>query len=140
MSLSIGDLAETKVLSGHLEDHLTPESSPLASPFSLPNCSDGYKRQSFFTPKIMLEINGLRVFVDFIVTAKGRVESPLILESSGRTNETTVLSIIQQWRFSPVICNGIPTSVELKVLFVGPRKTLPHPAASSGQSTQRMRH
>ena len=82
----------------------------------------------------MVEINGLRVLVDFIVNAQGRVESPLILESSGETNEKQVLGVIQQWRFRPAICNGVPTNVELRVLFEGPRKRLPHPVACVGQS------
>lgn len=139
--LNVGASAQTKILSvpRQLEDIQTSESLPLASPSSLPNCSDGFQPQPLFTPKTMDEINGLRVLVDFIVNAQGRVESPLILESSGETNEKQVLGIIQQWRFRPAICNGVPTNVEFRVLFEGPRKRLPHPVASVGQSTQRIR-
>ncbi len=135
--LSAGASAKTKILSAprQLEDIQTSKSLPLASPFSLPNCSDGFQPQPLFTPKAMVEINGLRVLVDFIVNAQGRVESPLILESSGETNEKQVLGVIQQWRFRPAICNGVPTNVELRVLFEGPRKRLPHPVACVGQST-----
>jgi len=111
----------------------------LATPFSLPNCSDGFQPQPIFTPKAMLEINGLRVLVDLIVNAQGRIESPLILESSGETNAKQTLGIIQQWRFRPAICNGVPTNIELRVLFEGPRQKLPQPVVCVGQSTHRER-
>jgi TonB family protein len=75
----------------------------------------------------MLEINGLRVLVNFIVNAQGRVESPLILESSGERNGELVLSIVKRWRFRPATCGGVPTNTELWVLFRAPRKRLPHP-------------
>jgi TonB family protein len=78
----------------------------------------------------MLEINGLRVLVDFIVNTQGRVESHLILESSGEANEKVVSKTIQQWRFRPAICKGVPINAEVRVLFVARRKKLPHPVAS----------
>ena len=132
-------LDQDLLASVYLHDIQASESVPSALPFSLPNCSDGSRAQRFPTLNTMLEINGLRVLVDFIVNAQGRVESPLILEGSGEANEQLVLSIIQQWRFRPVVCNGVPTNVELRVLFIGPRKRLPHPTASIGRSTQRIR-
>jgi TonB family protein len=98
-----------------------------AGPFPIPRCPGGLAPQSLFTPAPMLEVRSLRVFVDFIVNKQGRVEAPLVLESSGETNEKLVLSTLQQWRFRPAICNGVPTPVELRVLFVGPRTRLPHP-------------
>ncbi|MGA3091543.1 MAG: TonB family protein [Terriglobales bacterium] len=128
MSPSIGNLARTG-----LQDFPTPvqESLPSVVPSSLPNCAAGVKPEPLFTPNTVLGINGLRVLVDFIVNAQGGIESPLILESSGEENEKLVIGMVQRWRFRPAICNGVPTSVELRVLFLGPRKRLPHPAASN---------
>lgn len=99
------------------------ESSPIKPPFfSFPDCPHGVEPQPF-----NLDINGLRVLVDFIVNAQGRTESPLILKSSGEANAKLVVDIIRRWRFSPATCNGAATEVEIRMLFVGPRKTLPRP-------------
>jgi len=125
--LSVRDLASIKVFdaSGHREDSQTSESLLAVLPLSIPNCLD--KLQPTFTFDAIPEINGLRVLVDFVVNTEGRVESPLIIESSGEANEKLVLSLIQKWRFRPVSCNGRPINLELRVLFVGPRERLRHP-------------
>jgi TonB family protein len=108
-------------------DVQTSESLPITPPFFLPDCPHGVEPQPF-----SLDINGLRVLVDFIVNTQGRIESPLILRSSGQTNAKLVMDIMQRWRFRPATCNGVPTEVEIRMLFVGPRKRLPHPTASVG--------
>jgi len=97
---------------------------PIA-PFLFPNCP-----HTFEVPPLRVEVNGLRVLVDFVVNKAGLVESPLILESSGPTNEKFVLNAIQQWRLQPATCNGMTQAIEVRVLFLGPRKRLPHPIAS----------
>jgi TonB family protein len=111
-------------------DVQTSESLPITPPLFLPDCPHGVEPQPF-----SLDINGLRVLVDFIVNTQGRIESPLILRSSGQANAKLVIDIIQRWRFRPATCNGVPTEVEIRMLFVGPRKRLPHPTASVGPGT-----
>lgn len=113
----------------HLEDIRTSKPLRAALPSSPPNCSDEF--HPFVGLNTTSGINGLRVLVDFVVNTDGRVESPFILESSGETDEKLILSIIQKWHFPPAMCNGTPINVELRVMFVGPRRRLPHPVASN---------
>lgn len=109
----------------HLGDFRPSKALRAALPSSLPSCSDEFQPIVGFDT--MSDINGLRVLVDFIVNTDGRVDSPFILESSGENDGKLILSIIKKWRFRPVICGAARINVELRVLFVGPRRKLPHP-------------
>jgi TonB family protein len=66
----------------------------------------------------------LKVRVSFIVGADGRVHSPLILESSGATDDQAILETVRSWRYRPAMCNGVPTETEGKIEFSS-RSTAP---------------
>jgi TonB family protein len=59
----------------------------------------------------------VKVTVSFIVGTDGRVHSPLILESSGASQDHSVLETVRAWRYRPARCNGVPTETEGKIEF-----------------------
>ena len=59
----------------------------------------------------------LKIKVSFIVGTDGRVHSPLLLESSGTTDDHVILNTVRAWRYRPAMCNGVPTETEGKVEF-----------------------
>jgi TonB family protein len=59
----------------------------------------------------------MRVRVSFIIGTDGRVHSPLVLESSGQSEDQVVLDAVRSWRYRPATCNGVPTETEGRVDF-----------------------
>ena len=92
-------------------------------------CLDPSAPQPVYVPNDASKVRALRVTVTFIVNREGRVESPLVLESSSDSDAQFVLNLVRRWRFRPALCNGTPITAELRARFLGPRKTLPHPVS-----------
>jgi TonB family protein len=59
----------------------------------------------------------MKIKVSFIVGTDGRVHSPLILESSGTSEDHAILNTVRAWRYRPAMCNGVPTETEGKIEF-----------------------
>lgn len=83
------------------------------------SCEADREPEALATPNPLLDPPDAKakVTVSFIVGADGRVHSPLILESAGPTEDSTVLNAVRSWRYRPAMCNGVPTEAEAKVEF-----------------------
>ena len=82
-------------------------------------CQDLQPPEALTTPNplFVATARGRRVKVSFIIGSDGRVHSPLILESAGRSGDRDVLQAVRSWRYRPATCNGVPTEIEGKVEF-----------------------
>jgi TonB family protein len=58
-----------------------------------------------------------RIAVSFIIGTDGRVHSPVVLESAGSDEDSTVLEAVRGWRYRPATCNAVPAETESKVEF-----------------------
>lgn len=70
-------------------------------------------------PRDMLEagIEG-KVYIEFIVNKKGRVENPQIIWSSYKKFNEPSLKALKKWRFEPILKNGKTVTAHLKHAFV----------------------
>ncbi|MBV9610532.1 MAG: TonB family protein [Acidobacteria bacterium] len=82
-------------------------------------CEQTLPPEALTTPNPLFETAdpSLKIKVSFIVGTDGRVHSPLILESSGTSDDHTILNTVRAWRYRPAMCNGVPTETEGKVEF-----------------------
>lgn len=82
-------------------------------------CEATQPPEALTTPNPILEGSDptIKIKVSFIVGTDGRVHSPLILESSGTTEDHAILQTVRAWRYRPAMCNGVPTETEGKVEF-----------------------
>lgn len=82
-------------------------------------CELTHPPEALATPNPMLSKSqsGVKVKVSFIVGTDGRVHSPLILESAGGSEDSTILETVRAWRYRPAMCNGIPTETEGRIEF-----------------------
>ncbi|MEY2413733.1 MAG: hypothetical protein QOD84_2339 [Acidobacteriaceae bacterium] len=83
------------------------------------NCAAAHDPEALATPNPLMEATYSlpRVTVSFIVGRQGEVESPLILESSVEEKGRNILKTLQQWRYRPAMCNGVPVESEAEVQF-----------------------
>ena len=104
-------LAKTPVRSSEFAD--VPHTSARSS------CEATQPPEALTTPNPVMENTdpSLKIKVSFIVGTDGRVHSPLILESSGTSQDHTILNTVRAWRYRPAMCNGVPTETEGKVEF-----------------------
>jgi TonB family protein len=82
-------------------------------------CEATQPPEALTTPNPILENSdpAVKIKVSFIVGTDGRVQSPLILESSGTTEDHAILETVRTWRYRPALCNGVPTETEAKIEF-----------------------
>lgn len=82
-------------------------------------CEATQPPEALTTPNPIMENTdpSLKIKVSFIVGTDGRVHSPLILESSGTSEDHAILNTVRAWRYRPAMCNGVPTETEGKVEF-----------------------
>ena|SRR5215469_11228961 len=82
-------------------------------------CEETQPPEALTTPNPVMENTdpSLKIKVSFIVGTDGRVHSPLILESSGTSEDHAILNTVRAWRYRPATCNGVPTETEGKVEF-----------------------
>ncbi len=73
--------------------------------------------EAIFTPLPSAAGAKAKLTVDFIVGRDGRVESLIILESAGPTQDKIVARTLSSWRYRPATCYGVPTEVEGRVKF-----------------------
>ena len=104
-------LAKTPVRNSEFAD--VPHTSVRSS------CEATQPPEALTTPNPIMEGTdpSLKIKVSFIVGTDGRVHSPLILESSGTSEDHTILNTVRAWRYRPAMCNGVPTETEGKVEF-----------------------
>ena len=106
-----GRLAKTPVRSAEFAD--VPHTSARS------RCEETQPPEALTTPNPVMDNTdpSLKIKVSFIVGTDGRVHSPLILESSGTTEDHAILNTVRAWRYRPAMCNGVPTETEGKVEF-----------------------
>lgn len=82
-------------------------------------CEETQPPEALTTPDPVMDNAdpSLKIKVSFIVGTDGRVHSPLILESSGTSEDHAILNTVRAWRYRPAMCNGVPTETEGKVEF-----------------------
>ena len=104
-------LAKTPVRSSEFAD--VPHTSARS------RCEATQPPEALTTPNPIMENTdpSLKIKVSFIVGTDGRVHSPLILESSGTSEDHAILNTVRGWRYRPAMCNGVPTETEGKVEF-----------------------
>ena len=104
-------LAKTPVRSSEFAD--VPHTSARS------RCEATQPPEALTTPNPVMENTdpSLKIKVSFIVGTDGRVHSPLILESSGTSEDHAILNTVRAWRYRPATCNGVPTETEGKVEF-----------------------
>jgi len=83
------------------------------------NCAATKPPQALATPNLLMDTpdDTSKVTVSFIIGTDGKVHSPLILESAGAEEDSTVLRTISAWRYRPATCNGVPTEAEARIGF-----------------------
>jgi TonB family protein len=104
-------LAKTPVRSSEFAD--VPHTSARS------RCEATQPPEALTTPNPVMENTdpSLKIKVSFIVGTDGRVHSPLLLESSGTSEDHAILNTVRAWRYRPATCNGVPTETEGKVEF-----------------------
>jgi hypothetical protein len=58
-----------------------------------------------------------KVGVSFIIGTDGLVHSPVVIESGGLDEDSSVLEAMRGWRYRPATCNAVPAETESKVEF-----------------------
>jgi len=83
-----------------------------------PSCEATQLPQALATPDPLFESlnKNAKLTISFIIGTDGKVESPLILEGAG-TSDQSVLFAVRTWRYRPALCNGVPMPVEATVEF-----------------------
>ena len=83
------------------------------------SCAATQPPQALATPTPLMDepVEDSKITVSFIIGTDGKVHSPLILESTGSSEDATVLNTIRAWRYRPAMCNGVPTEAEAKIGF-----------------------
>jgi TonB family protein len=82
-------------------------------------CEQTHPPEALTTPNPILHAVDptVKVRVNFIVGADGRVHSPFILESAGSEEDHAILQTVRNWRYRPAMCNGVPTETEARIEF-----------------------
>ena len=83
------------------------------------SCERGRPAEALATPEPLLdgaEVRG-KVAVSFVIGTDGRVHSPVVLESGGSDEDSSVLEAVRAWRYRPATCNAVPAETESKVEF-----------------------
>jgi TonB family protein len=80
------------------------------------SCERGRPAEALATPDPLLDRTG-KVAVSFIIGTDGRVHSPVVLESAGSAEDSSVLEAVRAWRYRPATCNAVPAETESKVEF-----------------------
>jgi TonB family protein len=82
-------------------------------------CESSRPAQALATPDPLLggaEAKS-KIAVSFIIGTDGRVHSPVVLESAGSDEDSSVLEAVRGWRYRPATCNAVPAETESKVEF-----------------------
>jgi TonB family protein len=83
------------------------------------SCESLRPAQALATPDPLLdrtEEKG-KIAVSFIIGTDGRVHSPVVIESGGSDEDSTVLGAVRTWRYRPATCNAVPAEIEGKAEF-----------------------
>ena len=96
------------------------EFNPVSEPLALPRCGDVRPPEALLTPDPLLpsETGDLSVRVSFIVGSDGHVHSAFVLSGAEPSEDAAVLRAVQQWRYRPALCNGVPMDSEARVRFI----------------------
>jgi TonB family protein len=88
---------------------------------AISRCERARPAEALATPDPLLdgiEVKG-KVAVSFIIGTDGLVHSPVVIESGGSDEDSTVLEAVRGWRYRPATCNAVPAETESKVEFSG---------------------
>jgi TonB family protein len=110
---------------GHTDE---PGLKPFYERFNVVNFTDdhGYTRSKCTRPVMPRPVWGGgfyakgSVSVAFVVTSTGRVIEPVVLRSTDRRLDNTVLETILRWRGTPALLNGRPIAILLYQDFTFP--------------------
>lgn len=82
-------------------------------------CGALHPAEALATPDPLLDRVEARskVAVSFVIGTDGRVHSPVVIESGGSDEDSTVLEAVRAWRYRPATCNAVPAETEGKVEF-----------------------
>jgi TonB family protein len=83
-------------------------------------CESSRPAQALATPDPLLGGGAeakSKIAVSFIIGTDGRVHSPVVLESAGSDEDSSVLDAVKGWRYRPATCNAVPAETESKVEF-----------------------
>ncbi len=103
------------------EQTVEPGLKPFYERFNVVNFTDdhGYTRSKCTKRLIPRPVSDFGryakgfVSVGFIVTSNGRVIEPVVLRSTNRKLDNTVLETISQWRGTPALLKGVPIAILL---------------------------
>jgi TonB family protein len=82
-------------------------------------CARARPAEALATPDPLVDglaVTG-KVAVSFIIGTDGRVHSPVVIESGGSDEDSSVLETVRGWRYRPATCNAVPAETESKVEF-----------------------
>jgi TonB family protein len=82
-------------------------------------CEIARPAEALATPDPLLDEAEIKskVAVTFIIGTDGRVHSPVVIESGGSDEDSSVLEAVRGWRYRPATCNRVPAETESKVEF-----------------------
>jgi TonB family protein len=86
---------------------------------TISRCERARPAEALATPDPLLdgiEAKG-KVAVSFIIGTDGLVHSPVVIESGGSDEDSSVLEAVRGWRYRPATCNAVPAETESKVEF-----------------------
>jgi TonB family protein len=96
-----------------------PASFHHAAQGAISRCERARPAEALATPDPLLD--GLepkgKVAVSFIIGTDGLVHSPVVIESGGSDEDSSVLEAVRAWRYRPATCNAVPAETESKVEF-----------------------
>jgi TonB family protein len=86
---------------------------------AITRCESARPAEALATPDPLLDGIDVRskVAVSFIIGTDGRVHSPVVIESGGSDEDSSVLEAVRGWRYRPATCNRVPAETESKVEF-----------------------
>jgi TonB family protein len=82
-------------------------------------CETAHPAEALATPDPLLDAAEIKakVAVTFIIGTDGRVHSPVVIESGGSDEDSSILEAVRAWRYRPATCNAVPAETESKVEF-----------------------
>jgi TonB family protein len=82
-------------------------------------CESARPAEALATPDPLLDAADVKgkIAVSFIIGTDGRVHSPVVIESAGSDEDSSVLEAVRAWRYRPATCNAVPAETEGKVEF-----------------------
>lgn len=83
-----------------------------------PSCADIRPPRPLATPLPAVRKAGrANLKIRFVIGIDGRLHKMAIVNSAGRTADSTAVNTLRRWRYTPATCNGVPMEAEGTVEF-----------------------